>query len=123
MKRGNGRCSFCDLEKETVLHLFTDCEYLKPIWHAVNIMVRKMFPNDQYNIIHSENIILGVGNMYVDFIIAYTKWILWKARNLIVFENKWFNISDINQWIQNTVNEQITLYNGLKYDSKFPIFK
>ncbi len=123
MKRGNGRCSFCDLEKETVMHLFTDCEYLKPIWHSVNIMVQKVLINDQYNLVQSENIMLGVGNVYVDFIIAYTKWILWKTRNLIVFENKWLNESDIYHWIQNAINEQIYLYNGLQYDYKFPMFK
>ncbi len=123
MKMGNGRCSFCDLEKETVMHLFTDCEYLKPIWHSVNIMVQKVLINDQYNLVQSENIMLGVGNVYVDFIIAYTKWILWKTRNLIVFENKWLNESDIYHWIQNAINEQIYLYNGLQYDYKFPMFK
>ena len=100
MKIGNGKCSFCDIEDESVMHLFAECDFLRPIWHAINVMVRKVCNTKLYDLEQSQAIILGVGNIYIDFIIAYTKWIIWKARNMIIFEQMWFDTNDIYTWIK-----------------------
>ncbi len=103
-------------------HLFAECDFLRPIWHAINIMVRRVCNTSLYDLEQSHTIILGVGNIYVDFIIAYAKWIIWKARNMIVFEQQWFDTNDIYIWIQRVVNNQLYSYKSIHYDAIFPRF-
>ena len=122
MKIGNGKCSFCEIEDETVMHLFAECDYVRPIWQAICLVVRRVCNTSVYHLEQTHSIIFGVGNIYVDFIIAYAKWIIWKARNMIVFEQQWFEANDIYIWIQKVVNDQLYLYKRTHNGATFPHF-
>ena len=42
------RCTFCELELETILHLLWDCSVTKNVWLAIEewLIMKKIVPND-----------------------------------------------------------------------------
>ena len=50
-------CSFCSLEKETILHLFCECEFVLPVWQAIYSVSRDVCEADFRD---SKTIILDV---------------------------------------------------------------
>ena len=37
--RQDANCTFCNLEKETIQHLFVNCIYVKPLWQFVKKII------------------------------------------------------------------------------------
>ena len=113
MKRGDGMCTFCSSEKETIIHLFSECDFIKPIWGNMQSKLRQALNNSDINIVCSRNIILGTGDEYVDLVISYTKWNIWKARNQILFEDMWYTEEALFQQILSRVNFHIKFLNAV----------
>ena len=80
------RCSFCELEKETVIHLLWECHVSKNVWLAVQdwMLKKKSVPNDfKFDL---KTIILGYSNnVCINNIIMIVKYYIYrnKCLNLI----------------------------------------
>jgi hypothetical protein len=57
--KGEDYCTFCKIESETLLHLFTDCEYVKPIWTSLHLWLVSC-GYLQLKVFDKKDIILGI---------------------------------------------------------------
>ena len=115
-KFGNsdGKCHFCKVNFETNRHLFYECHKIKPIINCIERKSNESFSN-RFHISISENIMLfGVINdfekryqIYLNFIIFSTKWIIWKTRNEIKFQNKIFFPENLSNRILRYISNEI----------------
>ena len=121
MNIGDGNCAFCGMEKETVLHLFSECDFIKPLWVNLQIDVRNVLSSHSNDVVSSKNIILGTGNAYIDIVILYAKWTIWKVRNNVVFENVWLSEEDFFRKIKSSVNSHIQFINMLDVHEQLPL--
>ena len=118
MKKSDGWCAFCNAEKETIYHLFCDCDFSKPIWYALQRKIQSI-PTHEKLVFTDEIIILGCKNPYINMIVAYTKWTLWTTRNSVVFENLWTDEGSLYDKIVRRIDNHIELINCLNRE-KFP---
>jgi hypothetical protein len=79
--KDDDRCSFCKHESETILHLFTECEHVKPIWQSLcNWLMRCGYTElQQFN---SYDIVLGINNIdiIVNLCILITKLVIYRSK-------------------------------------------
>ncbi|XP_052778728.1 uncharacterized protein LOC128216195 [Mya arenaria] len=71
----NDNCSFCECCKETLLHLFWDCNKIQPV---LQDMLQKLNTNDSSIVINSMYVLLGSGNNKFKFdilLLEYKKFI------------------------------------------------
>ena len=77
------RCSFCELEKETVIHLLWECHVSKNVWLAVQdwMVKKKSVPNDfKFDL---KTIILGYSNnACINNIIMIVKYYIYRNKCL-----------------------------------------
>ena len=90
----NGKCHFCKTEYETLEHLFVNCPVVKQMWDQVNnaFQMYNALNGLQHADINEETIIIGMcenPNTYLfNTVISTVKWVLWKSRNIIKFQQK-----------------------------------
>ena len=82
--RTNNRCSFCEIYKETIMHLLWDCKSTKSLWLQVQDWLRP-----EFNIIFTaDTILLGSprmnNNIPINHIILITKYYIYVSRCLDV---------------------------------------
>ncbi len=125
MKRSNGLCIFCDIEMETVEHLFCDCELIEMTWATISKLckelwniscdsVKRICLIDLDEIVNNDNNAKNV----VEYIIMSTKWIVWKRRNLLKYEDIWINDSDTKDWVINYLKQRTKTILKMKVDQK-----
>ena len=42
-KAESNQCTFCSMHKETVVHLFCECDKITPIWYSANSIMQELF--------------------------------------------------------------------------------
>lgn len=82
----NTLCIFCNLENESMEHLFLDCRYAQLVWNLINHKLNT-------NISFPDNISAGFWltdynlSFHTVSVIAACLWFLWKARCDAIFNN------------------------------------
>ena len=89
MNVSNGLCNMCKSRRETLYHLFWECDRIKLIWKKVENDFKLFGETLKCNILRRDlnykDIVLGLecrnGQGLINAIIFECKWQIWKARN------------------------------------------
>ena len=93
------------------------------MWQCIQNSLRQTLECGEINIVTTNNVILATGDMHSDFVIAYCKWSIWKARNMVLFENAWYTEYELYDKIVTSVNSVLDLFNRLQTtENKMPLF-
>ncbi len=103
MKLSDGKCVSCQIETETVEHLFFECELIDRIWSIVNKISKQIWNIDFVN---ERNVMLANINedkpsaigYIIQYIILSIKWIIWTKRNILKYDEKWTSGSICSLW-------------------------
>ena len=76
----SNRCTFCFLEKETILHTFFDCYEVKNLWLQLYTWLKSN--NILLPTLSADTIILGLPDKSFDIIILATKYYIYLCRCL-----------------------------------------
>ena len=100
MNKSDGVCKICNVNDETLTHLFYECCHVKPVWETIEFTFNMMTTKDIT--LNAKLVILAIERGTFDItpeeltlcnlFILTTKWILWKHRN-----NVRFGTSDVLQ--------------------------
>ncbi len=88
MRISNGLCSLCNIETETIEHLFYECELVDRTWAVIQQICQKLWNNN----INSASVIIMILNKEANkseqavlhYLILSVKYIIWKRRNLVM---------------------------------------
>ncbi|XP_053403618.1 uncharacterized protein LOC128558442 [Mercenaria mercenaria] len=117
MRLSNGICNMCKSHRETLIHLFWECEKVKPIWKYIQTILEEPFKIlNIKNIFSFEDIAFGLSSNNVNLINTFifeTKWHIWKFRNFHKFraELETHSLKNLKISITNTVRQQIQYQN------------
>ena len=111
MGYSNGVCCLCGAEEENLSHILLDCDTLGSFWNIVIDMVKVNCETYTFN----EKDVMLVNcsqnnweRKIVNFLFLIAKWIVWKRRCVVKYENNWVDeLSLIGQYkevVKNTVN-------------------
>ena len=110
----NGICTICNNDRETLKHLFFDCNKAKTLIGEAQIIINRITTNVHSNshiLLNYENMALGVcdSKLYrlINTVILETKWCIWIHRNKCKHDGM---IPNVNQFIY-----------MLKYNLKFQL--
>ncbi|KAE8707901.1 hypothetical protein F3Y22_tig00110370pilonHSYRG00013 [Hibiscus syriacus] len=89
-------CPLCKKEKETIQHLFILCPVAWELWNRFIMIwdVSTVLPKDPMSLLWSWSVLMDSSSIW-KFIPVVVLWSLWKARNLVVFENWNFESSTL----------------------------
>ena len=122
MNISDGLCKLCECDTEDLIHVLCDCDSIVGFWKfVINIIITNI---SSYKYLESE-VILGCmnGNLcmrekqIVNFFILNAKWIVWKRRCRIIFENDWINEKNMLYWFVNDLKYQQQLLMSSKNTS------
>ena len=92
MNKSNGICKLCNIENETLCHLFHQCSKISNIWPKIHKVITnvtgKTFPMDSIHIMLGYNkTIIGdeITRIMYNYFVFITKWLIWKHRNNVKF--------------------------------------
>ena len=95
MNKSDGKCKICKREKESIKHLIFECSEITLLWAKIEDFISETL--DFHVDINLNNVVIGVnsdvcnGDMYVkiyiNFVILNTKWLIWKNRNDVKYNN------------------------------------
>nr|GLL29647.1 uncharacterized protein LOC109154171 [Ipomoea trifida] len=83
-----GGCPFCSFDMESMDHLFCSCPEVAQVWHGSNIML-------------TGSLVLLINNMLCSSSVKETMhvaaklWLIWKARNYVIWKGKTFCAVDL----------------------------
>lgn len=111
MKYSNGICLLCKAHDENVEHLLLKCCHVKHIWKSIQNL---LLLSDIDIYLSTFNIICG----YHDFgdkskicnvILSITRFIIWKRRNLLRYEDTFLDIDKTEKWVYNEIRKHCTV--------------
>ena len=112
MKFSDGICCVCNNEIENVDHLLLKCQGIDVVWKYIENIIMKFMKT---KIILNEKIILG-GILkesfeceVVNLMLSIARYIIWKRRNRIKYEQNILNIDACIKWINYEVKLQIKI--------------
>lgn len=89
-------CCLCNLQAESVEHLFHTCVRAQEIWNLISLALRKpiLFPNgiSSGNWLHQD---FSGNDSFSQSVIAAAIWFLWKARCKMIFSNIQLNVESV----------------------------
>ena len=76
------KCTFCNLQNETIEHLFWECIHSKNIWFKLIDWLKNFFPEEHQNIFNKKGILLGndKGDFSIEHIKLITKRFIYKSK-------------------------------------------
>jgi hypothetical protein len=111
MNISNGLCKVCKSSLENLEHLLYDCNYVKKIWNSIFQECLILWNIEQDKIVILAGVLENSNeSMVVNMILSLCRWIIWKRRNILKFENKYLDEETTIIWIrQEIVSHCITL--------------
>lgn len=109
MMVSNGLCNMCSSKRETLVHLFWECEHIKPIWEQVERLIDVAMESlkiTEFSLSYSK-VVIGTNQAVINTILFESKWIIWKYRNDFKFSNKKPNITKFKKQLLNNINTQL----------------
>ena len=110
----NGLCRLCELEPEDEIHVLIECDSLGEFWcHIIKTLKSTIDVNFQVN-----DLILicpsGL-NLSEYIIIEEAKWLVWRRRCLIRYENVW--VTDVQMLVR--LKNRLTIWRDVLYKSRY----
>ncbi|XP_021996298.1 uncharacterized protein LOC110893499 [Helianthus annuus] len=95
----NQLCVWCDIEEETVEHIFTGCVISAGVWNGVSRWCRipDIFAFHVKDLVNMHEVCgtSGIKKAVLHGVIIIACWILWRARNDKIFSNKESKVVDL----------------------------
>ena len=116
MNMSNGKCHQCNAD-EDLCHLFFACHksytFLTEVFKMLHIIEPESILNDDYKLSLS-NIIFGFSaslkfSELFNFVLLYSKWIIWTERNIKKYQNIDNSIRVMRHKLQTSVYYQIDI--------------
>ena len=125
--RSNGKCHFCKTETEYLTHLFYECAVVRDVLIKLNDKINATLQQNGHEHVHFDlrNVILGFEiqsdriRIYLNTILQIVKWEVWKIRNLIKYENKFFSVTSILKSVLSKIASCSKFLKATKVSRKF----
>lgn len=92
-------CSFCEEAAECVDHLFSGCRYTHMLWEEIKIWCRLTsiiaFSANDLIFLHESLTGSNLRRTMTHLVIMVSCWVIWKARNRLIFDQKKTTISEM----------------------------
>lgn len=96
-------CHLCRQHPETLRHLFFDCCMVQPLWNGSNCP----YPTVDDDFVAWLTKWITHADYGLKMKCTAICWCIWKSRNALVWNNKAWNLHDINLEVQNLFTEWI----------------
>ena len=100
----DGICKLCGAEEENLSHILLDCDSQGDFWKEVIRCVKTNV--DGYCFKEIDVMLLNLESEVVNWYFMNAKWILWKRRCLIKFDNVWINEATMIRWYKKFIDEK-----------------
>ena len=116
----DGMCKLCEVEQEDEDHLM-HCETQGEYWNVVH----KCLPRSEDIALNEEILVIGYLEQRLDAgvincVIEESKWVAWKRRCIIKYENKWIRDDQMINMLKSRLNNRIEiLAKSVKWRRKF----
>ncbi len=114
MNLSDGKCCLCHKEGENVEHILYDCTDTIQCWnHVKNIIDR--FTGDDLRL--DKTVVLSgylmMGNIFnvINMVLSITRWIIWKRRCIMKYENEHISITELVKWIHKEISDHVQILN------------
>ena len=102
--KSDGMCPLCGAEQEDLSHILLECDTQGEFWKEVIKIVKS---SEEHYVFKEKDVMLvneesGLVNMFL----MNAKWILWKRRCMIKYDNKWINDTSLIRWFKNVMAEK-----------------
>ena len=84
----SARCNLCQLQSETILHLFYECTHVKELWHFIQSVLNNI--HSSTIMFSCQDIVLGYKydtvstiNQHINAVILYVKSYIWHSRKRV----------------------------------------
>ena len=106
----NGLCHFCKIQLETLVHLFYGCNVIQELWRRIYNMIQNnaRFEGLINLELNEESILLGLNDLnpvekkVISTLVNTIKWVVWKNRNIIKYQDKQVTLENL---VQYSINE------------------
>ena len=123
MRLSNGMCKLCTIEVETIEHMFYECELVEKVWAILAKVTNEIW---KVNCDSLRYVIFSQTELKIDseitvimeLIVMSTKWILWKRRCLLKYDDKWTSEDDTIRWVISYLLKRIELLSEVKINTK-----
>jgi hypothetical protein len=103
----DGICKVCGAEDETLSHILLECDSQGDFWKEV---IRSVKENvDGYSFKEFDVMLINQESEVVNWFFMNAKWILWKRRCIIKFDNVWINEATLIRWFNKFVEERVKI--------------
>ena len=125
---GSEACSFCGKDKETVLHIFVECDQVRTLWNQLSEYTVQLFPGTTLHITPTNIIFNRIGDgkrNVINFICLLVKQYIYSQRCLKsaisfpIFKNRLMKIRSIEKYIA-IKNGKLHLHNKKWYKTTYP---
>ncbi|XP_020253975.1 uncharacterized protein LOC109831047 [Asparagus officinalis] len=111
--QGDTTCSFCELELESIEHLFFSCPVTKVVWqHFINYNLPFTWPAKWADLLLTLESVLGWKGHMRRSIFASVCWSLWRSRHNSIFDQKQFSIKSIINYAISSLHDWTCYGNG-----------
>ncbi|XP_074318424.1 uncharacterized protein LOC141655234 [Silene latifolia] len=126
----NSSCSLCHKDRETVSHLFRDCDFVKRIWAACLLGIHSEVSSHIPFCTWFESFLRQLacstlGNNYLLLQFPLTLYAIWKHRNNVIFRDRFLNpeeiLSEINLLSKQQQGQLNRMTRGFHRDGKEPV--
>lgn len=121
MNISNGLCNMCCKDRETLIHLFWECEKIKPIWVKIQDLINGVAEIIEINERFSfSKVVLGYtinSAKIFNTIIFETKWHIWKFRNDFKFSQRHPSLLACQKQLIRNIKDQY-LFQNIKNENK-----
>ena len=105
MNISNGVCSLCKSSQENLDHLLFECKAVQGIWENIFAVLMGGF-----NLKIDKSVVVAgcledsSESLVKNMILSISRWIVWKRRNIWIFENKYINNDETLKWLHKEIH-------------------
>ncbi len=100
----DGMCPLCGAEQEDLSHILLECDTQGEFWKEVIKIVKSS--EEHYEFKETDVMLVNEESCLVNMFLMNAKWILWKRRCMIKYDNRWINDTSLIKWYKNVMSEK-----------------
>ncbi len=102
--KSDGMCPLCGAEQEDLSHILLECDTQGEFWKEVIKIVKSS--EEHYVFKETDVMLVNEESCLVNMFLMNAKWILWKRRCMIKYDNRWINDISLIKWYKNVISEK-----------------
>jgi hypothetical protein len=100
MRLSNGFCIICKDKPENLEHLLFDCKELSTVWNRISDDIHTLQNKIDKFIVLAGVLEENVNARIVNMVVSICRWIVWKRRNLMKYENNYLTADQLYRWMK-----------------------